>query len=426
MKKFLKVSGFFAAILCPQLCLAVGSAELYTSTAYRYGRFEARTYFPAGDGVVGAFFLWKDGSEVPGTFWNELDFEKIGADCRLQSNAFYGNPAEVHTAQHASQGLCAGYHTYAFEWTPNTIRWLLDGTAVRTETGATAKAFADNAMAMQIHFNIWPGDESFGGNFNPSILPVHQYIDWVQYSAYDTVGGTFTLSWREDFTGATLPTGWVAGDWQSVKGKSTHAPQNVNLINGFAVLSLTADNALGPAGAMPGGAGGAGGSMAGTAGSGGTHASGGSGNATAGAPAVGGAPGSAGMGGSPGSAGSIGISGSPGSTGTGGSPASTGTAGTPGSTGTGGSPAAAGGGATPGGGGAAPGASGSPSGVAGTGTVPGGGVSGTSGSSNGSSGSTSSDGCSFGPAPARGAFWWMLGIPALAWLRRRASRAKAT
>jgi endo-1,3-1,4-beta-glycanase ExoK len=388
MKNLLKVSGFLAAILCPQLCLAVGSAELYTSKAYRYGRFEARTLFPAGDGVVGAFFLWKDGSQVTGTYWNELDYEKIGADCSLQSNAYYGNPGVVHTMKHTSQAdLCGGYHTYAFEWTPDTIRWLLDGTAVRTETGATAQAFADNATeGMQIHFNLWPGDESFGGSFKESILPVHQYIDWVQYSTYDSVSGTFTLSWREDFTGTTLPTGWLTGDWQSPKMKSTHAPQNVNLINGYAVLSLTADNALGPAGAMPGGAGG----MTGTAGSGGTNASGGSGNASGGAPPSGGSVGSSG------------------------------------STGTGGSLAAAGAGASPGAGGAAPGAAGSPSGVAGTGTVPTGGASGTSGPANGSSAPTSSDGCSLGHAPARSAFWWGLGIPALALLRRRARRSNAT
>lgn len=397
MKNLLKVSGFLAGILCPQLSLAVGSAELYTSTAYRYGRFEARTRFPAGDGVVGGFFLWKDGSQVTGTYWNELDYEKIGADCSLQSNAYYGNPGVVHTMKHTSQAdLCGGYHTYAFEWTPDTIRWLLDGTTVRTETGATAQAFADNAKeGMQIHFNLWPGDETFGGNFKESILPVHQYIDWVQYSTYDSVSGTFTLSWREDFTATTLPSGWLTGDWQSPKMKSTHTAQNVNLINGYAVLSLTADNALGPAGAVTGGAGG----VIGTAGSGGTHASGGSGNASGGAPPSGGSVGSSG---------------------------STGTGGSPGSTGTGGSLAAAGAGASPGAGGAAPGASGSPSGVAGTGTAPSAGASGTSGPANGSSAPTSSDGCSLGHAPARSAFWWTLGIPALVWLRRRARHSNAT
>src|SRR6188768_2156939 len=54
---------------------AVASAELYQNQTYTYGRFEARIRFAASDGVISSFFLWKPGSEVAGTFWNELDFE---------------------------------------------------------------------------------------------------------------------------------------------------------------------------------------------------------------------------------------------------------------------------------------------------------------------------------------------------------------
>ena len=288
MKNFLKVSGFLTAVLCPQLCLAVGSAELYTSQAYSYGRFETRARFAPGDGVVGSFFLWKDGSEKPDTFWNELDFEKIGAECLMQSNPIYGKPSANHGKQHALQtDFCGAFHTYAFEWTPEAIVWLFDGSEIRREVGAAATAFAENASAgMQIHFNVWPGDATFGGNFSPSILPVHQYIDWVQYSAYKD--GAFTLSWREDFTAATAPDGWLTGSWPSPKNRSTHAPENVNFVNGYAVLSLTADDALGPAGAMPEGSGG--GAMTGAAGSSGAAAAGGS---SGGAPGSSGSPGSA-------------------------------------------------------------------------------------------------------------------------------------
>jgi endo-1,3-1,4-beta-glycanase ExoK len=59
---------------------AVASAELLHSQAQVYGRFEARVRFASGDGVVSWFFLWKTGSEVSGAYWNELDFEKVGAD----------------------------------------------------------------------------------------------------------------------------------------------------------------------------------------------------------------------------------------------------------------------------------------------------------------------------------------------------------
>lgn len=270
-------------LLCPAAS-ATKSAELYTSEAYGYGRFEARMRVTAGDGVVSAFFLWKDGSEQPGNFWNELDYEKIGASCQLQTNALYGNPSANHTQKPTvSADLCGEFHVYGYEWTADYIVWSLDGAEIRRETGEAAAAYADNASAgMQIHFNIWPGDASFGGNFSPGILPVHQYIDWVQFSAY--ANGAFTVAWREDFDGSTVPSGWQTGDWTSPKNLSTHDPLNVNLLSGYAVLSMTADDATGPAGAMSGPDGETGG-LGGTAGTGGTSGGGGTAGAAGGSSA---------------------------------------------------------------------------------------------------------------------------------------------
>jgi MYXO-CTERM domain-containing protein len=274
MRTCLKLLGFLATLLSAPAALAATSAELLTAESYGYGRVEARVRFAPGDGVVSSIFLWKDGSERAGTFWNELDFEKLGANCRLETNPIYGNPSANHSQRHALElDLCGAFHTYTYEWTPEAIAWLVDGVEIRRETGAVAQAFAENAGGgMQIRFNLWPGDASFGGNFDPASLPVHEYVDWVQFSAYD--GGAFELLWREDFDGATLPAGWLTGNWPSPKNKSTHAPENVNFIDGYAVLSLTTDEALGPAGAMPEGSGG-------TTSNGGTSSGGTSGSSAA-------------------------------------------------------------------------------------------------------------------------------------------------
>jgi hypothetical protein len=236
---------------------AVSSAEFYTPGGQGYGRFEARVMFPAGDGVVGTFFLWKDGSEMAGTYWNELDFEKINANCTLQINSIYGLPSAQHQqlVNNASD-LCSAYHTYAYEWTPDHIAWSIDGLEVRRDTGAGAQAYSDNAASdgLQFRFNIWPGDSSFGGTFSPSILPVQEYISWVQYSTYTPGTGDvacdFTLAWRESFEQG-VPDSWAEGNWASPKMLSTHSPNNVTVANGIAVLSLTADDALGFTGTPP-------------------------------------------------------------------------------------------------------------------------------------------------------------------------------
>ena len=258
--KFLTLSalGVLAATLTPRPALAVASAELYTGTAYQYGRFEARLRFAAGDGVVSSFFLWKDGSEISGTFWNELDFEKLGADCHLETNAFFGLPAAVHAQKYTQfTDLCTTFHTYMYEWTPEYIAWFVDGTELRREVGDTAKAYAENATAgMQIRFNVWPGDASFGGNFSPSILPVYQNIDWVQYSSY--ANGAFTVEWRDDFDGP-LASRWLTGSWPSPKNLSTHDARNVTVAEGNAVLALTNEGGSSGGGAPPVVAAGAGG-----------------------------------------------------------------------------------------------------------------------------------------------------------------------
>jgi endo-1,3-1,4-beta-glycanase ExoK len=269
---------FLAASFVPRAALAVKSGELYTEASYTYGRFEASIEFAPGDGIVGAFFLWKAGSEVEGTFWNELDFEKVGAACQLESNAYYGNPAVVHAQRHTpAMLLCGTMHTYAFEWTPTYIAWLVDGVELRRETGEAATAYAENATeGMQYRFNIWPGDASFGGNFDPASLPVYQRIDWVQYSSFEN--GTFTVEWRDDFNGTALDARWLLGTWDSPKGLSQHDERNVGIVDGKAIIALTTDEGVGEGVPPPMGAGGMGGA-AGAAGMGGASAGGAAGNA---------------------------------------------------------------------------------------------------------------------------------------------------
>jgi hypothetical protein len=402
MRSILASSLFFLAVaVVPRPAFAVKSGELYTSAAYPYGRFEASIKFPAGDGVVGAFFLWKDGSEVEGTFWNELDFEKIGADCRLTSNAYYGNPAAVHSQTHTpSMLLCGSYHTYSYEWTPDYIAWFVDGMQLRRDTGATATAYAQNAAAgMQVRFNIWPGDASFGGNFNPSILPVYQEIDWVQYSSY--ANGTFTVQWRDDFNGTSLDPRWLLGTWDSPKGLSQHDVLNVGVGNGHAIIALTSDQGVGMGVPRPpqGGAGGMGGA-AGTTGTGGAGNAGGSVSGGAGGGNVGGSSGAVSGGASAGGGAGAGGAVSGGASAGGADPAGGAVSGGASGSATGGSPSSGGTGAG--------GASGSPaSGAPGSGSL-GGSVSGASGNPSSTGSSAGSDppsdgaGCTTSPRRPNG------------------------
>jgi beta-glucanase (GH16 family) len=225
--------------------------------AYRYGRFEASIQFAGHDGIISSFFMWKPDSEKNDVTWNELDFEKLGLasavqKCKLQLNAITGLPGPTNNIStvDVAGDICAGFHTYAFEWTPTHLAWIIDGVEVRRETGSVLHDFEEHARGgLQLHFNVWPGDSSFGGEFSENSLPVYQYIDWVRYSAFDRQG--FVEQWTETFDGDSLSESWFAGDWASPKGHSTHRASNVLLDGGYAVLALTADSLLPRRGGIP-------------------------------------------------------------------------------------------------------------------------------------------------------------------------------
>lgn len=394
----LAVAAVLLGVLAPKVASAavVQGAELYKTDAYFYGRFEARIRYAPGEGVVSSFFLWKDGSSST-TSWNELDFEKINSACRLQTNLWSGTGTQSQQINTPTFDICADYHTYGIEWTPDYIAWVIDGNQVRKETGAKVMEYTKNAsQGMQMHFNLWQGDSSFGGTLNTSTLPVHQFISWAQYSSYSN--GAFKMEWREDFNDTTVPTGWGVGTWMAPLNHSMHNAANVSIANGIAVMSMTAENMTGysdtppadPAGGGTpgtGGAAGTGGMMgAGGKGSGGAS-TGGAGSGGTGTGSGGSASSGSGGSASSGSGGSA-SSGSGGADATGSGGSSTGGAVGTGSGGSGSGAQSGSGGASSGSGGATPGGSG--------GAAASGGASGTGGSTSGGSASGGSSGCNAG------------------------------
>src|SRR5690606_41720424 len=66
--------------------------EIYSNQSYKYERYEMRMRAAKGSGVLSPFFLYKDGSEINGTFWEEIDIEIFGKNnaTQWQRNLFIG------------------------------------------------------------------------------------------------------------------------------------------------------------------------------------------------------------------------------------------------------------------------------------------------------------------------------------------------
>lgn len=447
--------------------------ELYSSQAYLYGRIEVRMRMSRGSGLLSTFFTYKNGSEVAGTFWEEIDIEVFGKEDAVgwQSNIITGQGTrttseQVHTHPFS---LADGYHTYTLEWTPDYVAWALDGVEVRRTTGGQV---GDLRNPQSLRFNTWIAEATdWVGPFDAAVLPQYQYVNWISYSRYE--GGQFVQEWRDDFDGLDGAR-WARADWTFAENLADFDPNNVVVRDGTLVLALTREGATGFNGTVPpddggmggtGGTTGSGGSDTGGAASGGDAGSGGAGGTPLGGSDSGGDSGSGGsgdggnLGGVPGSGGvALGGSDTGGTAGSGGSgvggvgPGGSGSGGAVGSGGAGvggvagsGGSGVGGGGSSSGGagvGGGLGGAAGSGGAVAGVGGVaPSGGADGTGGSSPptppGASGSTvapvvssADDGgcnCRLGPRGSGSHAGWSLGWIGLAWVfgRRRRGPVRA-
>ncbi|HEY8940320.1 MAG TPA: family 16 glycosylhydrolase, partial [Cellvibrio sp.] len=98
MFKFNRFTGVLFALAAtigfttPALAKPYKAAEIYSKQTYKYGRYEMRMQVAKGSGVLSTFFTYKNGSEQPGVFWEEIDIEIFGKNnaTQWQSNVIIG------------------------------------------------------------------------------------------------------------------------------------------------------------------------------------------------------------------------------------------------------------------------------------------------------------------------------------------------
>lgn len=225
------------------------SAEVFTLDSALYGKYVIRMQAGKGSGLISAFFLWKEGSELEDVFWEEVDIEVLGKDGAnaWQSNIITGLGTRITSEQvHPASSLGDRYHTFTLEWTPDRVRWLIDGQLVREVNGDQASALTSPAQA---RMNFWPANiAEWVGPFDDSILPVHMYVNWIEYHRWD--GQNFQLSWRDDFDSLD-PSRWGTADWTFAENSADFTPSNVTTRDGYLVLSMTHEGQEGYSGTPP-------------------------------------------------------------------------------------------------------------------------------------------------------------------------------
>jgi len=229
------------------------SGEIYTANEYQYGKMEVRMLAATGSGVISNFFTFKEGSELPTTFWEEIDIEVFGKDGAnsWQSNLItgQGNSNLIRTeGVHQQNGLGEAYHTYTIEWKPDAVIWSVDGVVIRTITGGQANDVDD---LTSLRFNLWnPNIPQWVGPFNQNILPVHMYVNWIKFYEWNGDSFSSSLTFEDNFD--TLDDAiWTKANHTFAENQADFIPENVTAKDGYLVLSLTKDGETGFEGTPP-------------------------------------------------------------------------------------------------------------------------------------------------------------------------------
>lgn len=150
-------------------------AEYRTRNKFGYGLYQVRMKPAKNPGIVSSFFTYTGPTD--GTPWDEIDIEFLGKDTTKVQFNYYTNGVGNHEyIYNLGFDASTSYHTYAFNWQPNYIAWLVDGREVY-------RAYNNiPSHPGKIMLNIWPGigvDEWLGWYDGRTNLTAS--YDWVAY-----------------------------------------------------------------------------------------------------------------------------------------------------------------------------------------------------------------------------------------------------
>lgn len=150
-------------------------AEYRSTDFYSYGYYETSMQAIQNDGVVSSFFTYTGPSdENP---WDEIDIEILGKDpTKVQFNYYTDGVGNHEYLYDLGFDASEGYHTYGFDWQPDSITWYVDGTAVYTVTDDIP------TTPGKIMMNVWPGTD-VDDWLNPydGTTPLTARYQWVTY-----------------------------------------------------------------------------------------------------------------------------------------------------------------------------------------------------------------------------------------------------
>jgi beta-glucanase (GH16 family) len=167
---------------------------------FRYGRVEARMKVPIGQGLWSAFWMLSSSSAYGG--WassGEIDImEIVNSTQQCLFTIHHGGawPNNVYTGGSVTRpsGFGDGFHVYAVEWEPDSIKWFVDGVQTYSlnstqwySSAATWNQRAPFDVAFHMLINLAVGGNLPGDPNLSTVFPAELQVDWVRYSQLDQI-----------------------------------------------------------------------------------------------------------------------------------------------------------------------------------------------------------------------------------------------
>lgn len=172
---------------------------------FLYGRFEANLRATNVPGLVSGFFLHRDlprqeiDVEITGNRPDQLlvnVFFNPGCDGAKFDYGYRGTPFAIDLGFDASEA----FHTYAIEWAPDEIRWLVDDRLVHRRVLWDPTPIPD--LPMTLHVNTWPTrSEELAGRLVRESLPAVAVVRLIAVDANSSDAQDDVVSVREELVG---------------------------------------------------------------------------------------------------------------------------------------------------------------------------------------------------------------------------------
>jgi beta-glucanase (GH16 family) len=144
------------------------SGEIATHEAYLYGYYEARMRVPRGGGLVVGFFTF---TRPEGrSSWHEIDMEFLGRDSRWLELTHHVEGQARRRVIVLPFDAAEEFHTYAFEWRPDVLRWYVDNVLVHEARGPEVTRLN---RPQRFFINVWNSRElhRWVGRIDPEAGP---------------------------------------------------------------------------------------------------------------------------------------------------------------------------------------------------------------------------------------------------------------